>query len=231
MPYIAIFRQIIGFQMAIDYETEFVKWDENITTFLTAHKEVFDEVKQIDEQKAADKEAKTKLAEKVKNKASYEDDAKTLPFLELGKILYQANENLNKKLFSELKQKVAAQLGKSGMSNINKVYRIAENQALHGYFDRLPKGWGTLSIVASLKPKELEVLMEDESITPDITREELTKRVRIAQGYTPKPKPIIIEMDSEDAESIEKVEDILKRSGWKIVRPAEKKVVLSEEDS
>lgn len=165
------------------------------------------------------------------------DEAAVTPaFLELGVILRDANQVLNKTQYAEFKGNVLSKMkGESAKSTLDKVFRIANNTALEQYRDRLPKGWESLSIVASLKECELKELMANDVDYSKTKRADLTAKVRKVQGVKEsvikfiKVKPIKLEKGVESevvVKTLEEVDkmiaDLLKGSGWQIDRPTDK---------
>ena len=162
--------------------------------------------------------------------------AVTPAFLELGVILKDANQVLNKTQYAEFKKNVLDKMkGESAKSTLDKVFRIANNTALEQYRDRLPTGWESLSIVASLKECELKELMANDVDFSDIKRSDLTAKVRKVQGVKEsvikfiKVKPTKLEKDVaseiviKTLEEVDKmIADLLKDSGWEIDRPTDK---------
>ena len=162
--------------------------------------------------------------------------AVTPAFLELGVILKDANQVLNKTQYAEFKKNVLDKMkGESAKSTLDKVFRIANNTALEQYRDRLPTGWESLSIVASLKECELKELMANDVDYSNIKRSDLTAKVRKVQGVKEnvikfiKVKPKKLEKDAvsevvvKTLEEVDKmIADLLKDSGWEIDRPTDK---------
>ncbi len=165
------------------------------------------------------------------------DEAAVTPaFLELGVILNDAFKGLNKAAYGEFKENVLSKMkGKSAKATLDKVFRIASNDALEQYKKRLPTGWESLSIVASLKECELEELMADGVDYSEVKRSDLTAKVRGVQGVKDavikfiKVKPIKLEKDVVSEIVVKTLEEmdemiagLLKDSGWEIDRPKDK---------
>lgn len=134
-------------------------------------------------------------------------------------------ETTAKKVFAAFKLRIAKKINKHP-SNVDKVYKVAEfceTETYQKYQNRLPSGWGTLYLLLSLKDdkKQLDIekideLMLDRTITKDIKRSDLIKK--IASIKTPnkiiKQKvTIIIEGGVKPTqEQLEKLQEFLSKT-------------------
>ena len=57
--------------------------------------------------------------------------------------------------------------------------KVAKSKDLDDYANRLPSSWATLYLVASLKKEELELLMLDETINANISRNKLLNKIKL----------------------------------------------------
>jgi hypothetical protein len=128
--------------------------------------------------------------------AESEDESGTL-LLKIGEILADFEvesekvDGEKKKSFVQLKKRVAEDLGMKDYCNINKVVKIARNPNIKKFKDRLPKGWGALSVLTQIQDDNLFAkLMEDDSVTSSITRRELTLKVKALKPKKPSSKSV-----------------------------------------
>ncbi len=174
-----------------------------------------------------EKEVKNALKTYQKNhKELDETDTKVqTSFLELGKSLAKASTGLSRKTFSNLKKSTAEELGKNDIRNIDKVVKVAKSKDLDDYADRLPSSWATLYLAASLKKEELEILMLDKEITSDISRAELSNKIKVLKAKPHVTKSVTVKkLDSSEIlpEDKQRLEKLLQENGWKIHVPASK---------
>jgi hypothetical protein len=174
-----------------------------------------------------EKEVKNALKAYKRNHKEFDasDNKVQTSFLELGKTLAKASEGLRKKTFKQLKESTANELGKNDIRNIDKVVKVAKCANLDNYAERLPSSWATLYLVASLKKEELEILMLDETIDANISRTELSNKIKVLKAKPHVQKSVSVkklngsEISPEDKQLLEQ---LLKNNGWKIHVPASK---------
>jgi hypothetical protein len=146
---------------------------------------------------------------------------------DIAKILVSADKKLdNKKKFTQLKKFTIKKLGEKSIGNMNKAIKVARDERIAYHKDRLPNRFSVLYAITSLDNDQFNQLLQNDEITPAITRQELLEKVKEIKGarkpirYTIKPTT---ETDVEvTAEDISKLKDTLAVLGWTIVKRAEK---------
>jgi hypothetical protein len=146
-------------------DDEVVKYDDAINSLVTEYKTNID------------------LAEKS-------NEASESVFFELGKKLvtieseifntHPENKIKAKKLFAAFKIRTAKKIDKHS-NNLDKVVKVAKFCTTANYTkyqNRLPSGWGALYLVSNLEEDKLDTLMQDDTITNAITRNELASKVK-----------------------------------------------------
>jgi hypothetical protein len=145
---------------------------------------------------------------------------------DIAKILVSADKKLdNKKKFTNLKKFTIEKLGKKSIGNMNKAIKVASDERIAYHKDRLPNRFSVLYALTSLKDDQFNQLLQNDEITPSITRQELLEKVKEIKGaskpirYTIKPTETDVEVTAEE---ISKLKDALAALGWSIVKRAEK---------
>ena len=174
-----------------------------------------------------EKEVKNALKTYQKNHKELDatDTKVQTSFLELGKSLAKASQGLSRKTFKKLKDTTADALGKNNIRNIDKVVKVAKCTDIEDYADRLPSSWATLYLVASLKKEELEILMLDKTITPSISRTELSNKIKELKNKPQVIKSVTVKkLDSSEIspEDKQRLEKLLQDNGWKLHVPVSK---------
>jgi len=162
------------------------------------------------------------------------DDKVQSSFLELGEQLVNASDKLTRKTFKQLKENTAKELGTNGIRNIDKVVSVAKATHLKKYSDRLPSSWGTLAVLTSLKSEKLDEFMLDTTITKEITRTELIKKVKKFKNpnVVVKEKFLFIKpLENKDITEEDKsiIKTLLENSGWCLHEPKTKTSNAQEE--
>ena len=150
---------------------------------------------------------------------------------DIAKILVSAKNEFgkgrdNKKKFTDLKNFTIEKLGKKSIGNMNKAIKVASDERIAYHKDRLPNRFSVLYAITSLDDDQFNQLLQNDEITPAITRQELLEKVKEIKGvskpirYTIKPTETdVLEVTAED---ISKLKDALAVLGWTIVKRAEK---------
>ena len=109
---------------------------------------------------------------------------------------------------------------------MNKAIKVASDERIAYHKDRLPNRFSVLYAITSLDDDQFNQLLQNDEITPAITRQELLEKVKEIKGvskpirYTIKPTETdVLEVTAED---ISKLKDALAVLGWTIVKRAEK---------
>jgi hypothetical protein len=202
----------------------FEEFKNNIDTLFNEHQEDFDKLKaQIDTEEAEKKANKDKKEAKEKAAESLTDNDTNDSFLKLGEELAEADKVLNSEDFKKLKDSVLEHLGKSSVSSLNKVIKIAKHPKIKQHCDRLPAGWGTLAIISTLKECEFDEFIADETITAETSRLDIIAKVNKAKGKE-KVQSYTIRMDKNKAEhkDLNEVKDMLNNLGWELILPKTK---------
>ncbi len=175
-------------------------------------------------------------------------------FSDMGKKLIEVEKKIKddnetpqkaKKVFAAVKLRVSQKIHKN-ISNVDKVFKVAkfcETETYKKYKDRLPRGWGTLYLLLSLKDdkKEIDVskidnLMLDAEITTDIKRSELIKKIDAIKNPNKvinKKVTITIEGGAEPTQQqLNELQKYLNRrlKKWKVTKPEITSETISSEE-
>lgn len=206
--------------------TKFEDFKNDIDNLFSTYQDFEALKKQIDDEEAEKKENKEKKEAKEKADPNLIDEHTNEGFLKLGEALAKADKELNTTDYNKLRNATLERFGKAASSRLTKVIKIAKHTKIQEHRDKLPAGWSTLDIIASLKDCEFDEFIADETLTPTTSRLEISAKVNKAKGKE-KTQSYTIKIDKNQTEdvnfaSLDDVKTMLQNVGWELIMPKAK---------
>jgi hypothetical protein len=108
--------------------------------------------------------------------------------------------NDGEKKFKATKKETAKKLGSSRVRNFNKAFKVAISERIKDNQHRLPQRFSVVYPLTSVSDEIFASLLEDKTLTPNTTRDELAKKIRDlkkgSQEEKAESKPTVIDIPS-----------------------------------